>query len=89
MKKQRKKRIYRKDFGNAWAFTVASGEILNINSAVIFRYNDIEYALNGIATMRGDYEPLGIMWRDSPNRTFPNNSSKISISPFIEIGNKL
>ena len=75
--------VHKKDFPKTWAFTVDSGEILNINSAVIFKHNEIEYALNGIASSRG-YEPLGKLWKSDPSR-----DCKVSITSFIELGNKI
>ena len=76
-------RVDNKSFGDRWAFTVDSGEVLNINSAVIFKHNDTEYALNGIASSR-EYAPIDPIWKNDPNK-----ECKISITPFIELGNKL
>jgi len=76
--------VLKSEFGESWPFTVDKGVILNNKNAVIFRYENIEYGLNGFSLSRG-YEQVEEIWADNPS--IPG--AKISIGQMIDIGLKL
>jgi hypothetical protein len=81
LKRLNKQIVIASEFGDSWPFTVSKGVILNIGYAVVFRYGNLEYGLNGVSTSRG-YEKLEEIWADNP--TIPG--TKISIGSMINIG---
>lgn len=83
-KRLNKQLLLKQEFGDSWAFTVDKGVIENIKGAVIIRYENAEYALNGVASSRG-YNDVSEIWLDNPNI----QGTKISIGTFITIGNSL
>lgn len=76
--------VLKSEFGEAWPFTVEKGIILNYNNAVIFRYENTEYGLNGFSLNHG-YEEVENIWSDNP--AIPG--AKISIGQMIDIGLKI
>ena len=81
IRKFTKQLVFDDDFGDTWPFTVKKGLIINRKSAVLFRYKNEEYALNGVAITMG-YKELEPIWKDNPK--IPG--TKISISTMINIG---
>jgi Txe/YoeB family toxin of Txe-Axe toxin-antitoxin module len=76
--------VLKDEFGESWPFIVDKGLILNKNNAVIFRYENTEYGLNGFSLNRG-YEEVENIWADNP--AIPG--TKISIGQMIDIGLKI
>ncbi len=80
--------ISQSEFGEAWPFTVTSGELYCIGEgngqqvgAVVFATEDESYAVNGTAKALG-YKPIDEIWRSNP--AIPG--TKINIGPVIQRG---
>jgi hypothetical protein len=83
-KRLNKQLLLKQEFGDSWAFTIDKGVLENIRGAVILRYENTEYGLNGVASSMG-YEDVNEIWLDNPNI----EGTKISIGTFITMGNNL
>lgn len=76
--------VSKDELGNSWPLTVDQGIVVNRNGAIIFRYEDQEYQLNGVATAQG-YQAIDPIWRNNPD----NPSMKVNIGVLIDVGLKL
>ena len=69
------------DYGKTWPFTVEYGDLKCVNKvAVVFNANDIDYAVNGIASAM-KYKRIDEIWRQDPD-----TQTRINIRPIIERG---
>lgn len=80
--------LSRETFGDAWPFTVPSGEVRCLNPSgpgageVVFIANGTTYAVNGIAEQAGTYADIAPIWRDDPSVA----GLKIPIGPILDAG---
>lgn len=71
------------DFGDKWPLTVDSGVLRCEEQAVVFRYEGVDYAVNGTAKSRG-YPPIDPIWADGDLE-----GTKKDIGPLIQRGLEL
>lgn len=76
------------DFGAAWPFTVAKGELACVNgSQLVFVADGRIYALNEAAARR--YEPIDAIQAADPDPQKQQQGIKLSLAPFLEKGRQL
>lgn len=79
--------ITRKEYGDAWPFTLDELQLFCLQGAVIVSNVDTgdSYPINGVASGRADtlrLFPLEQIWRDNPEIA----GTKVSVGPLIERG---
>lgn len=74
-------RITAEEFGDRWPFTVASVELVVDRDAVYVKVGRTHYALNGLATARGDLDAVDIdpIWKANPVGVPP----KMDLGPVV------
>jgi hypothetical protein len=55
-----------KNFTAEWPFTIESGILDCEGTSITFEYNDIKYAINGIAKAKG-FAEIDSIWKDDPD----------------------
>ena len=81
-------KITRDSFDGTWPFTVDSGTLRCDGSggfgSVTFEAERTVYAINGVATQRGDGEDVRPIWKDNPDLS--SGGPKVSIGDVINEG---
>ncbi|BAC91473.1 DUF2511 domain-containing protein [Gloeobacter violaceus] len=76
------------DFGAAWPFTIAEGELACVNGTqLVFVANGHVYALNEVAARR--YEPIDAIHAPDPDPQKRQQGIKLPLAPFLEKGRQL
>lgn len=82
-------RVSKQEFGNEWPFTVDEGILACYGSGgvgeVVFTANGINYAVNGIASSKGNYRPKEEVWEDNPSLPGTKKSVGTMISRGLEL----